>query len=84
MVRRGRLTLEDAVEAWNVYRTIAIQETQVDVSAALGMASRHEIYAYDAYYLEDAKSHRIALLSLDQKMRDVALAEGILVLDFEQ
>jgi len=41
------------------------------------MALRNEIYAYDAYYLAAAKKHRIEILSLDQKMVEVARNEGI-------
>jgi predicted nucleic acid-binding protein len=47
------------------------------------MALRNDIYAYDAYYLAAAKKHRVELLSLDQKMMEVARNEGITLREIE-
>jgi len=49
----------------------------VNLEDALSLAVKHRIYAYDAYYLVAAKKHRLALLTLDGRMNDVARAEGI-------
>lgn len=77
MARRGRLGPEESLAALKIFETIPMQEVEVDLEEALELALRNDIYAYDAYYLAAAKKHRVALLSLDQKMVEVARNEGI-------
>ena len=77
MIKRGRLSGEESLEALKIFELIPLQEVGVDFVEALEIAIKHEIYAYDAYYLAAAKRHRIELLSLDQKMVEVARSEGI-------
>lgn len=77
MAKRGRLGQEESLAALKVFETIPIQEVDVDLEEALELALRNDIYAYDAYYLAAAKKHRVQLLSLDQKMVEVARNEGI-------
>lgn len=77
MVKRGRLEEAESLAALKVFELIPIQEVDVDLEDALEMALRNGIYAYDAYYLAAAKKHRVELLSLDQKMVEVARQEGI-------
>lgn len=83
MVKRGRLVDEVSLEALKVFETIPLQEVEVDLKEALEIALRNGIYAYDAYYLAAAKKHRVALLSLDQKMLEVAVKEGIKIKELE-
>jgi len=77
MVKRGRLEPEESIKVLRIFESIPTQEVDVELREALDVALRNEIYAYDAYYLEAAKRHRIELLSLDQKMVEVAMSEGI-------
>lgn len=77
MAKRGRLSPEESLEALKVFAMIPMQEVEVDLEEALELALRNGIYAYDAYYLAAAKKHRVELLSLDQKMVEVARSEGI-------
>ena len=77
MAKRGRLRPEETLAALQVFEIIPMQEVEVDLEEALEMALRNDIYAYDAYYLAAAKKHRVELLSLDQKMMEVARSEGI-------
>ena len=77
MVKRNRLGAEESRKALGVFDSIPMQEVDVDLGEALEIALRNQIYAYDAYYLAAAKRHRIELLSLDQKMIEVANIEGI-------
>jgi len=77
MVKKGRLAEAECLAALKVFHLIPIQEVDVDMEDALVMALRNDIYAYDAYYLAAAKKHRVELLSLDQKMLEVARQEGI-------
>jgi predicted nucleic acid-binding protein len=43
------------------------------------MAIRFNIYAYDAYYLQCCIENRLPLISLDNRMCDVARSLGIKV-----
>jgi len=77
MVKRGRLSIEHGLEALRIFDQIPYQEIDVNLVEALQIANRHGIYAYDAYYLAAAKTHRLKLLTLDRKMQQVAEKEGI-------
>jgi predicted nucleic acid-binding protein len=77
MVKRGRLSESESIAALKIFETIPVQEVDVDLEDALALAIKHRIYTYDAYYLMAAKNHRVALLTLDGRMSDVARTEGI-------
>ena len=83
MAKRGRLRPEETLAALQVFEIIPMQELEVDLEEALEMALRNDIYAYDAYYLVAAKKHRVELLSLDQKMVEVARNEEISIREIE-
>jgi len=83
MVKRGWLNERESLTAMSIFETIPVQEVDVDMEGALALALKHHIYAYDAYYLMAAKSHRVALLTLDSKMSDVARAEGINLMEIQ-
>lgn len=77
MAKRRRLGQEESLAALKAFEMIPIQEVEVDIEEALELALRNDIYAYDAYYLAAAKKHRVEIMSLDQKMLEVARNEGI-------
>jgi len=53
----------------------------VRVHDAMKMAIRFNIYAYDAYYLQCCIENRLSLISLDDRMCDVARSLGIKVVE---
>ena len=53
----------------------------VDVGKALDTALSFGIYAYDAYFLECAQALNCPLLTLDRRMRQVAMELGIKTLE---
>lgn len=77
MVKRNRLKEPESIAGLAIFETIPIQEVDVNLEEALKLALKHDIYAYDAYYLVAAKAHNVGLLTLDGRMSDVAKAEGI-------
>jgi len=77
MLKRKRLTLEEAMRGLEIYAMIPIQEMDVSLHDAVQLSSRHNIYAYDAYYLELAKRNTSPLLTLDSRMAQVANDEKI-------
>ena len=81
MFRRGKLTKAQIVECYDIFSRIPVRLVDVDVKAAIQIASDYGIYAYDAYYLEAARRLKFNLLSLDKKMMSVASEIGIRLLE---
>ena len=84
MFRRDRLAKAQIADCFDIYNTIPVRLVDVDIKAALQIASDFSMYAYDAYdayYLEIAKRFKFNLLSLDKKMMSVASEMGIHVLE---
>ena len=82
MLKRERLGIDQVGTALKIYERIALNEVDVDMHLALKICERNGIYAYDAYYLEVAKRRFRSLMTLDDKMREVALREQIQLEDF--
>jgi len=83
MVKRRRLTQQEALKAEELSKAIAVRLVRVDVRAALSLAMAHGIYAYDAYFLQCAKALSCPLLTLDNGMRHIASQLGIPLLQGE-
>ena len=81
MVKRKRLTKVEALEAENVTNLIPVRLVSVDIHRSLKIAVEHNIYAYDAYFLQCAKVYSLPLLTLDKRMKQVAKQIGIQVLE---
>jgi predicted nucleic acid-binding protein len=60
---------------------ISLTEGHDLVAPALKIAIEHNTYAYDAYFLECALSHRSPLLTLDRQMREIAGKIGIKIME---
>ena len=80
MVKRKKLTHEEALDAENVANLIPVRLVNVDIHGSLKIALEHNIYAYDAYFLQCAKAYSLPLLTLDKQMKQVAGQLGIQVL----
>jgi len=72
MVRREVLSAAQAMMAWDVAQRISVALRDIDVRAALDIATRFRVYAYDAYFLECALRWRCPLLTLDRGMQRIA------------
>ncbi|MCF6311959.1 MAG: type II toxin-antitoxin system VapC family toxin [Verrucomicrobiales bacterium] len=77
MIKQGRLTLELALRGIEIYDLIPIQQMGLSLLEAIVLSERHNIYAYDAYYLQLAKRNAAPILTLDRRMAAVADIEGI-------
>lgn len=72
MLRRRRITLEEATQAIRVYRRIPVRIVDVELEVALEIAADLGIYAYDAYLIRCALKYRSPLLSLDRGLIEAA------------
>ena len=81
MVKKRALDPNEVISAWNAVQTIPVELRRIDIQAALGLAVRFNIYAYDAYFIECALSLRCPILTLDHRMKMVARDVGIRILE---
>lgn len=81
MVKKRVLDPNEVISAWDAVQTIPVELRRIDIQAALGLAVRFNIYAYDAYFIECALSLRCPILTLDHRMKMVARDVGIRILE---
>jgi predicted nucleic acid-binding protein len=72
MLKRRRLALIHATQVLRNFQRIPLQLISVDLLAALELAARFRIYAYDAFVLQAARAQNCALLTLDRGIRRIA------------
>ncbi len=77
MIKRGRITLEQAKAAIEVYEQISIDLVDVDLKQALEIVTKHKVYAYDAYMIVCALNRSCPLLTLDGGLAYAAKAAGV-------
>ena len=51
MLKKKRLNKEQILKSFDIFNVIPLHLAPVDISKALDIACRFNIYAYDAYYL---------------------------------
>ena len=81
MVKRGRLSVEAAIEATKRYQEIPIQFVEVDLSEAIRSSETLGLYVYDTYMLVAARRHRAPLLILDGGLQEAARQANIDTID---
>ena len=77
MIKRGRITLEQATAAIEIYKQIPIDLLDVDLEQALELVDKHKVYAYDAYMIACALDRGCPLLTLDGGLVYAAKAAGV-------
>jgi predicted nucleic acid-binding protein len=77
MLKRQRITLEQAKAAVAIYQLIPLNLVEIDLEQALELAAHHGLYAYDAYILACAVNQSCPLLTLDSGLSYAAQAAGI-------
>jgi predicted nucleic acid-binding protein len=81
MLKRRKISLEQAVQAIRIYSVIPIRLVDVELETAILLADRLNIYAYDAYLLCCAERYKAPLLSLDRELLAAATVLGLPVLE---
>jgi len=81
MMRRGRVSSEKVTEALKAFDAVPVRYVELGLRESLEIASRYNIYAYDAYLLAAALRYKSPLLSLDQQMVRLGDAIGIQMLE---
>jgi len=81
MLKRKQITHKQAFKALKATRSIPVRLLSVDIRESLDIARKFNIYAYDAYFLQCARSTGYPLLTLDRKMHQVAIELNIEILE---
>ena len=81
MVKRGKLSADEALAAFDCIKSIPVRLVSVDIRQALNLALEFNIYAYGAYFLQCAKQLSCPLITLDKRMKQVASDLKIEVLE---
>ncbi len=81
MERKGRLNDREILRAFDLTQRIAVRLVSVKIHEAIKIAVRFNIYAYAAYYLQCCIENKLSLISLDDRMCDIAGRLGIKVVE---
>ena len=81
MLKRSRLTLDQAVKAIDIYHAISMDTVEINLKDAVRLAGKYNIYAYDAYILQCAIEYELPLISLDEDLVKIAKRENIQVIE---
>lgn len=79
MLKRKRLNKTQLQKALDTFSVIPIREVEVNLNEALSVCGAYNIYAYDAYYMVVSKRQSRPMLTLDNRMAEVAKQEGLKV-----
>jgi predicted nucleic acid-binding protein len=72
MIKRGRINLDQALNALEIYRKIPLRFADVELEQTLTIVNQQGIYAYDAYLIRCAIKYKSPLITLDQKLAHIA------------
>jgi len=81
MFKRKLATLKQAKDAINIFKKIPIRFLDVDLTDALELSNKYNIYAYDAYVISCALKHKCSLISLDHKLLEVSKQAEIKIVE---
>ncbi len=81
MFKRGRLVLNQAVDAVNSYDKIPIRFHDVPLVSSLELSNKFELYAYDAYFIDCALRLNAPLITLDEMLMNAANKAGVDVVE---
>lgn len=81
MFKRKKIDLALAEKAIEYYNMIPLKIVDVDIYNSLEISYQYNIYAYDAYFLECAIEFNAPLLTLDNKLREIAKQINISIVE---
>ena len=81
LLKRKRITIEQAMQAVEIYLQIPVRFVEVELTESLELANELGLYAYDAYLLRCAAKYRLPLITLDARLIQAAKEKKIQVLE---
>lgn len=80
--RRGRIRANEVDERLDGLRALPLRtDTEPDLEVAFALARAYRLSFYDAIYLELAKRNGIVLATLDDRLKQAALSEGLAMVE---
>ena len=70
MFKRNKISLEQAINAFKIFRQIHLRYSETDFDNALKISFENKIYAYNAYFLSLAQKHKCPFITLDVQLQD--------------
>ena len=77
--RKGRFSDEEILKAFDLSQRIPVTLLPVRIYDAMKIAMKFRIYAYDAFYIQCCLETKLPLISLEERMCEVARNLGIKV-----
>ena len=81
MMKKNTLKKAEVESAWDIIQHIPVELRRTNIKSALSIAIKYNIYVYDAYFIECARSLQSVLLTLDLGMQKVANDMNIKILE---
>jgi predicted nucleic acid-binding protein len=79
MLKQKRLPLSEAQKGIEAFEAIPIRYVAIDLTHALSLSERTNLYAYDAYFMDCAIRYGAPLLTLDRRLKQAARSIKIAV-----
>ncbi len=70
--KKRRLTDKEALRAFSISQSIPVRLVPIRIHDAMKIAVKFRIYVYDAFYLQCCLETKLPLISLDNRMCEVA------------
>lgn len=77
LVKRRKLSGDEALRFMDAYQHMRVDLAQVNLEESLRLAVENGIYAYDAYVIQCAIETNSSLVTLDKRMAQIAVQQGI-------
>ncbi len=81
MLKQRRLTLGEVERGLVIFQTIPVRYVKTDLANSLIIASKTNMFAYDAYFLDCASRHAAPLLTLDRPLSRAARRIGVALVE---
>ena len=72
MFKRKKIVLNLAKKAIEYYSLIPLRLVDVDIIKSIEISHYYNIYAYDAYFIECARNYSSTLVTLDNRLSEIA------------
>jgi len=81
MIKRKRISNDEALSVLDTINQIPVKFFAINIQESLKIAIKFNIYAYDAYFIQCAKSMSCPLITLDKRMKQIASELNIAILE---
>lgn len=79
-LKRNLISLENSKKIFSIFQKLPIELVDSDFDKALSYSSEEKHYAYDMYYLDCAIRNNCPLLTLDDRLYQIAVKRGVVCL----